>query len=238
MTVVKRCASLEDAYLIKNLLEAGGVEADILDEATASTAPYLLIASGIRVTVADEDAGAAREVLGLPAEPEPPPPRKSSGAPWLSVLISIIALVVLISYARQGGKSGPGRKVEEDRNGDGKADVRTTLDDFQRPQLRVEDGNLDGRWDVRIDYEAGIVVKRSEDLDHDGTFDSVSDFDQGVRTSELVTPGGTGNPSYRRVFKNGIEESRWEDRDRDGDWDTRTDFDPNGHGTKTTKFMK
>lgn len=238
MTVVKRCASLEDAYMIKNLLEADGVEADILDEATASTAPYLLISSGIRVTVADEDAEAAREVLGLTGEPEPPPPRRSSGLPWLSVLISIIALLVLISYARQGAKSGLGQKVDEDRNGDGKADVRTTLDEFQRPHLRVEDGNFDGRWDVRFDYEAGIVVKRSEDFDHDGTFDSVSDFDHGVQTSELVTPGGTGNPSYRRVFRNGIEESRWEDKDRDGLWDTRTDFDTDGQGLKTTKFMK
>ena len=66
MTVVKRCATLEDAYMIRNLLEAGGVESDILDEVTASTAPYLLMSSGIRVTVADEDAAAAREILGLP----------------------------------------------------------------------------------------------------------------------------------------------------------------------------
>jgi len=237
MTVVKRCASLEDAYMIKNLLEIDGVEADILDEAIATLTPYMVMNSGIRVTVADEDAAAAREILGLPAEPEPPP-RRNSGLPWMAVAMSLVAVVALFTYATQNHGAASGRKVDVDRNGDGKADVRTTFDEGQQPTLMLEDENFDGRWDVRTEYAGGERTKVSKDLDHDGTFDSVSDFEHGVQTSELVTPGGSGNPSYRRVFKNGIEVSRWEDRDRDGDWDTRIDFDTDGHGMKTTKFME
>ncbi len=233
MIVVKRCASLEDAYMVKNLLEASGVGADILDEATASTAPYLLVSSGIRVTVADEDALAAREILGLPAEPEPPV-GKSGGIPWLAVLMAGIALVTLISYARQGRHPSEPQKVDEDRNGDGKADIRTTFDDSNRPLLTLEDGNFDGRWDTRIEYENGIESKATSDLDHDGNFDSVMSYQQGMLVSELVTPGGVGNPLFRKVFKNGVLESRWEDTDRDGAWDQRIDFDAMGRESGRT----
>ena len=233
MTVVKRCATLEDAYMIKNLLEAGGVESDILDEVTASTAPYLLMSSGIRVTVADEDAAAAREILGLPAEPEPPV-RKSGGIPWLAVLMAGIALVTLISYARQSRSTTEERKVDKDRNGDGKADLRTTFDESHHPVLSLEDDNFDGRWDVRVEYEAGIRTKVLIDLDRDGTFDSVSTYDHGMLVSELVTPGGSGNPLFRKVFRGGILESRWEDLDRDGAWDTRIDYDAMGRESGRT----
>jgi len=233
MTVVKRCATLEDAYMIKNLLEAGGVESDILDEVTASTAPYLLISSGIRVTVADEDAAAAREILGLPAEPEPPV-RKSGGIPWLAVLMVGIALVTLISYARQDRGPMDEHKVDQDRNGDGKADVRTTFDDARRPVLSLEDNNFDGRWDLRVEYEAGVRVKVSSDLDRDGTYDSVSTLKDGLLMSELVTPGGSGNPLFRKVYSQGILESCWEDPDRDGAWDTRTDYDAMGRESGRT----
>lgn len=233
MTVVKRCASLEDAYMIKNLLEEGGVEADILDEATASTAPYLLISSGIRVTVADEDAVAAREILGLPAEPEPPP-RKSGGIPWLAIVVAGIALVTLISYARQGRHPSDPQKIDEDRNGDGKADVRTTYDDAGRPLLALEDDNFDGRWDRRSECVNGILEKVSSDFDRDGAFDSVMTFDRGRPVSELVTPAGEGNPLFRKVFKDGVLESRWDDVDRDGAWDQRIDYDAMGRETGRT----
>jgi hypothetical protein len=233
MTVVKRCATLEDAYMTKNLLEVSGVGADILDEATASTAPYLLISSGIRVTVADEDATAARETLGLPAEPEPPL-RKSGGIPWLAVLMVGIALLMLISYSRQSRNQTAEHKNEKDRNGDGKTDLRTTFDDAQRPLLSLEDDNFDGRWDVRVEYEAGIRTKILIDLDRDGTFDSVSTFDHGMLVSELVTPGGRGHPLFRKIYRGGILESRWEDAERDGAWDLRIDYDAMGRESGKT----
>lgn len=235
MIVVKRCATLEDAYMTKNLLEASGVGADILDEATASTAPYLLASSGIRVTVADEDALAAREILGLPAEPEAPV-RTSGGIPWLAVLIAGIALVTLISYARQDRHPAEPERVDEDRNGDRKSDLRTTYDDSNRPLLTLVDDNFDGRWDTRIEYENGIESKATSDPDRDGTFDSVMSFKQGVPATELVTPGGVGNPLFRKVFKNGVLESRWEDADRDGAWDQRIDFDAMGRELRRTSL--
>lgn len=233
MTVVKRCATLEDAYMTKNLLEVGGVGADILDEAIAATAPHLLISSGIRVTVADEDAAAAWEILGLSAKPEPPQ-RKTGGIPWLAVLLVGIALLTLISYSRQGRSKTDEHKVEIDRNGDGKADLRTTFDDTRHPLLSLEDDNFDGRWDVRVEYEAGIRTKVLVDLDRDGTFDSVWTCDQGIPVSELVTPGDRGHPLFRRVFREGILESRWEDADRDGAWDLRIDYDAMGRETGKT----
>jgi hypothetical protein len=236
MTVVKRCATLEDAYMIKNLLEAGGVGADILDEATASTAPYLLVSSGIRVTVADEDAIAAREILGLPAEEPDAPVGKSGGIPWLAILMAGVALVTLISYSRQDRHPSEPQRVDDDRNGDGKSDLRTTFDHSNRPVLTLEDGNFDGRWDTRIEYENGIESKATSDLDFDGSFDSAMSYERGMLVSELVTPGGVGNPLFRKVFKNGVLESRWEDADRDGAWDLRIDFDAMGRETERTSL--
>lgn len=234
MTVVKRCSTLEDAYMTKNLLEAGGVGADILDEATASTAPYLLVSSGIRVTVADEDVQAAREILGLPAEPESLPRKGSSTMPWVAGLITVIAVVTLISFSQQNRKVAGDHKTERDRNGDHKADVRTTYDGSGHPQLALYDENFDGRWDVRMEYESGTRVKGYEDRDRDGNFDVVETFDKGILTSELVTPGGVGHPLFRYVFREGILESRWEDTDRDGTWDLRTDYDVMGRETGRT----
>ncbi len=231
MTVVKRCASLEDAYMIKNLLEAGGVGADILDEATASTAPYLLASSGIRVTVADEDFQEAKEILGLPAEPESLPRKSSSNMPWVAALITVIALVALISFSQQNSKVTGERKTERDRNGDHKADVRISYDASGHPMLALYDENFDGRWDERMEYESGIRVKGMVDRDRDGTFDVVETFNQGILASELVTPGGAGFPLFRYVFREGIQESRWEDTDRDGTWDLRTDYDVMGRET-------
>ncbi len=66
MRVLKGYATLEEAHLGRTVLASEGIDGQVLDEG-ASVAPHLLLASGIRLAVADEDAARAREILGLSA---------------------------------------------------------------------------------------------------------------------------------------------------------------------------
>ena len=66
MTTIRRCNTIEQATMLKLLLEGSGIEAFIPDEMSAGVAPFLFEGSnsGIRLQVAEEDAGEAERVLG------------------------------------------------------------------------------------------------------------------------------------------------------------------------------
>ncbi|MGC4015796.1 MAG: hypothetical protein QM755_14915 [Luteolibacter sp.] len=231
MTVVKECGTLEDAWLAKNLLENEGIAADILDEATASTAPYLLNSSGVRLAVADEDALAARQCLGLPPLAETVRNRRHALPGWL--VFAIVAAAVISLFAAGMSQNRPGgqpadRKWEYDRNGDGKVDKRIEYSANGKPTMAFLDNNFDGRWDTRVTYENGEEVRRESDPDFDGTFDVVTVLKNELPVTTTVTPGGSGFPLIRYDYKNGVLETRWEDSDRDGGWDTCTSYDPMG----------
>jgi hypothetical protein len=73
MTTVARCLTIDQALLMRSLLEGCGLKAYVPDEVTAQTDPVIFMGSmnSIRVQVADEDVAAARAILaqnGLPAE--------------------------------------------------------------------------------------------------------------------------------------------------------------------------
>ena len=64
LVTVQTCSSLQEAQLIRSMLEAGGITAFIPDENFASlTAPTALDTGGVRVQVASDDAEMARELL-------------------------------------------------------------------------------------------------------------------------------------------------------------------------------
>lgn len=233
MTVVKSYGSLSDAYLAKSILEAAGVEADILDEYVAGNAPYLLGPSGIRLSVADEDAAAAREALGLPPLPDPAP-RKSGTAPvWAAIVVFLAGLTILIAGMRQYHPfSADGTYWRDiDRNHDGKTDVRIEFDSRGRPVRAFLDNNFDGIWDVRITYEDGVIKKMESDPGFDGTFPMTCDYENGVPVLQIVRPGGHGAEISRTEFKDGVIARIWRDNDRCGHWQERIDYDALGRET-------
>jgi len=60
-----RCASVQEAEVVKSALEADGITAFIPDESMATIGPAAsTMLEGIRVQVAAEDAERARQVLG------------------------------------------------------------------------------------------------------------------------------------------------------------------------------
>lgn len=75
MTTITTCGDLQQALLVKSILEGSGIAAFVPDELTAQNAPpYLWATGGIRVQVEDEHAESARKVLAsqeidLPEDP-------------------------------------------------------------------------------------------------------------------------------------------------------------------------
>lgn len=71
MNTVANCSNLQEALLLKSMLEANGVIAVIPDELTAQMAPpYLFANAGVRVQVQVEDTDKAMALL---AESRPAP---------------------------------------------------------------------------------------------------------------------------------------------------------------------
>ncbi len=69
MITIAKCASVDEALLLKSLLAGNGVEALVPDEFTAQNAPpYMFANSGVRVQVNESDAETARELI-KPATP-------------------------------------------------------------------------------------------------------------------------------------------------------------------------
>jgi len=66
---VRTCRSLQEAQVIRSMLEAGGITAFIPDENVAGLiVPDALDTDGVRVQVASEDAAVARELLEREAD--------------------------------------------------------------------------------------------------------------------------------------------------------------------------
>ncbi len=64
MITVAHCSSIDEALLLKSLLEGNGLTAYVPDELTAQNAPpYLFAGSGVRVQVQDEDAETALALI-------------------------------------------------------------------------------------------------------------------------------------------------------------------------------
>ncbi len=72
MTTITTCGDLQQALLVKSILEGSGIPAFVPDELTAQNAPpYIWATGGIRVQVPAEHAEAARKILASEA-PELP----------------------------------------------------------------------------------------------------------------------------------------------------------------------
>lgn len=65
MTTIARCLTIDQALLLRSVLDGCGIRTFVPDEFTAQTDPVIFMGSlnSIRVQVEDEDADAAREVL-------------------------------------------------------------------------------------------------------------------------------------------------------------------------------
>ncbi|MEO7597393.1 MAG: DUF2007 domain-containing protein [Opitutus sp.] len=65
MITVAHCNTIDEALLLRSVLEGSGVPAFVPDEAIAQTAPTYMFGSpsGVRLQVEDDNVARAREVL-------------------------------------------------------------------------------------------------------------------------------------------------------------------------------
>jgi len=64
MVTIAACNSLDEALLLKSLLEGSGIAAIVPDEHSAHIAPpYVLAGGGVRVQVPEEEEADARRIL-------------------------------------------------------------------------------------------------------------------------------------------------------------------------------
>lgn len=63
MITVAECTSVDEAQLVKSLLEANGINAILPDEFTAQALAPLILGRGIIVQVAEEDAETALALI-------------------------------------------------------------------------------------------------------------------------------------------------------------------------------
>ncbi len=229
MRIVRAYPNLPDAQLAKLALESAGIDADILDEATATLAPHLTFGSGIRLAVADEDFDQAREVLGLPPV-ELPPARAKRGVPWWAFAILAVAVVSLFLKGRPAAQDDDPYAI--DRNRDGRKDERYEFDAGGRMKSAWSDNNFDGRWDERVYFRNGVVERVESDPDFDGAFDAVTEFRHGVPLTTAIRKGGKGPILSLTTYRDGVLVHVLEDRDGDGHWDVRIEYDPYGRESK------
>ena len=74
MITVATCNTIDEALLLRSVLEGSGINATVPDELTAQTAPTYLFAtpSRVRLQVAEADEARAREILGATGKIDPP----------------------------------------------------------------------------------------------------------------------------------------------------------------------
>lgn len=226
MQVVRTYSSLTEAQMAQLDLEAAGIQADILDEATATLAPHLAFASGIRLAVADGDFEQARELLGLPARL--PSARPKGGIPWwFFAIVAASVLTIVLQASRQGRTRGVSQEPGGlDRNHDGRPDTRREQDGGLLTDWFDE--NFDGKWDYKVIYKDGVAVRSEVDVDFDGSYDAVTEFKDGVPQSTTVRRGGKGPVLRLATYRDGILATALEDRDGNGAWDLRIEYDPYG----------
>lgn len=73
MITVATCNSIDEALLLRSVLEGSGIAATVPDELTGQTAPPYLFAtpSRVRLQVAEADAARAREILDAVQKDDP-----------------------------------------------------------------------------------------------------------------------------------------------------------------------
>ena len=115
-------------------------------------------------------------------------------------------------------------RLAGDLDGDGRPDYFTSWVVENGKKIKVEtsftDKNRDGKWDHFEERRNGVVVKRQDDTDGDGRWDTWVAIDaNGQDTARLGDRNGDGRVDYWEKLGPGDAQSIYIDGDGDGKWD-------------------
>ncbi|TXH66497.1 MAG: DUF2007 domain-containing protein [Lysobacteraceae bacterium] len=233
MRSIYEAVHIADAYLIRQLLEQEGIPAHVAGEYLQGVVGEIPADTRVRVMVADEDSGRAREIirewergevvdettLNALAEDAGAPPQEAASARapqqggwgWLAMLFAGVAIGVGVTWA---GLRGPTLEHGVDYDGDGGIDERLFYSGDRL--LRVEtDRNRDRKIDQVFHYdEYGSPERGVCDDDFDGRMESREQYAHGQLASKRVDRDGDGHAEYRSEFLLGVVfREEWFDRE-------------------------
>ncbi len=115
--------------------------------------------------------------------------------------------------------NGQEKRVETDKNGDGKVDYAVEYDENHRRTKLERDENQDGKMDYTVAYK----------YSNDGTmFTNVA-----ADGAQIIYKTSSGQTEYRELYEDGKIKSLKVDRDSDKNVDYIQEFDRNGNCTNT-----
>lgn len=241
----------QEAYIIKALLDADGIETVIENEDLYPVRGGIPMAPETlpRVKILDDaDFERARQLIGRRAEgpetgarpggtpermtPLTPGVQRSSGALYaVSRYVVVLVLGIALGAFLTGTvwEKGAG----QDRNRDGKQDV------FAHRNLDLSydllsDNNFDGEIDEVMRVDSNDIIRRLEvDADFDGNFDIFADYSFGRILVSRAYRDGLESPVVEMHYENSILEYELVDEDEDGDFDVRHVYDPLGRRVRS-----
>jgi hypothetical protein len=205
------------------------------------------------VRVAPEHAAEARRVIAeweklQPAEPTPSPARrKTSWAPYLFVLGGVLGFAAgWVQYNTPISEDGidydddgtldehffyAGQKLavlEDDRNLDGRADLRYEYDSHGLAEYAKVDNDFDGRFETVMYMKNGHTHVTSTDRDGDGYAELAQEYRNGVIVAADVSSPKSHAVLKRSYFTHGWLTSADYDADGDGHFDRHVEYDDLG----------
>jgi hypothetical protein len=207
----------EAAQLAASNLEAHGIECWVGADDCSGMYPNLTAASGVRLSVAASDAGAAVALLNAQASPveikqveteavassSPEPvsekPPKSNRMLFGTVIGVILGVILCLFYQ---WVNGLGTKTHY-RYSHGKPNEEWVYRDGHLVEF-LEDRNLDGKWDHWTYYEHGRAVRSEYDNNFDGKPDSWWTFSDDENDTLQEDTDFNGIPDVFFTYKNRI----------------------------------
>lgn len=227
MKIVYRAAHSTDAHMVRQLLEQEGMTAFVNGGLLEGGAGELPMGGLATVSVADEHAERARQVVlewesmavpsdedsdeddaATPSPPAPTPPQSRGGSPLMYALIGA-AFGALLTW---GFMRMSVQTLDSDLNGDEVPDEHVVFDGDRI--VRVEaDRNRDGNADHIAHFDKqGRLAKADQDDDFDGRLETTTSYSGGSWRTTVADHDADGEPDYRADAEHGVLASEeWRD---------------------------
>lgn len=254
-----------EAHMIVHLLAQSDIQAFIHGEALSGATGDLPLHDLIKIGVVDEDYDRAREII-LEWEKQNPSESISAGERNASASMVLLAAVLGIILGALVSvqwtdieEKFRDNEVEADTNNDGKTDIiyyyKSSKSSYAE-YIRT-DTNFDGKFD-EITYfdEHGAITSNKQDIDYNGTLETMSRYEKGILVSSETDSDGDGKADIfwdvrlkqQKILdlKTGEAARIWYmndfwveaadfDADSDGFLETHETYDRLGRITKTIK---
>ncbi|UHQ23755.1 DUF2007 domain-containing protein [Lysobacter sp. 5GHs7-4] len=227
MKIVYRAAHSADAHLVSQLLEQEGMTAFVSGGLLEGAAGGLPTGGLATVSVADEHAERARQVvrdwesMPVPTDEEsyegdavtppplpPAPPQGRGASPLLFALIgAVFGALLTWGFMRMSVQT-----LDTDLSGDEVPDEHVVFDGDRI--VRVEtDRNRDGNADDIVHFDKqGRPAKVAQDEDFDGRLETTTSYSGGSWRTTVADYDADGEPDYRADAEHGVLASEeWRD---------------------------